>query len=202
VLAAAAVAGPAVAGPAVAGPAVAGLVAGPAAGLAAEPAVGLAAGPAAELAAELVGLLPPAVAAEPVAAAGLAAAAGLEGVDGKQLSVSAEYPGDEDVSSVVDDADGDEGADELAGDEDEVGDEDDEDVGLYEGAFVHDEDLHDAAAVVADMTEEIQAGDVQHQHSGIGGLEKYRSQIVLDTRQSLPSGSGQKAEHSWASEEP
>lgn len=117
--------------------------------------------------------------------------------------MSAEYPGDEDVSSVVDDADGDEGADELAGDGDEVGDEDDEDVGLYEGAFVHDEDLHDAAAaVVADMIEESQVADVQHQHSGIGGLGKYQSQTVLGTRQSLPSDSGQKAEHSWASEEP
>lgn len=117
--------------------------------------------------------------------------------------MSAEYPDDEDVSSVVDDAGGDEGADELAGDGDEVGDEDDEDVGLYEGAFVHDEDLHDAAAaVVADMVEEIQVADVQHQHSGIEGLGKYQSQTVLGTRQSLPSDSGQKAEHSWASEEP
>jgi len=115
--------------------------------------------------------------------------------------VSAEYR-DEDVLSAVDDADGDEDGDELAEDEDEVGDGGDEDVGLYEGAFVHDEDLHGAAAVVADMIEEIQAADVQHQHSGIGGLGKYRSQTVLDTRQSLPSDSGQKAEHSWASEEP
>jgi len=116
--------------------------------------------------------------------------------------VSAEYPGDEDAISVVGDVDGDEGEDELAADGDEVGDEDDEDVGLYEGAFAHDEDLHDVVAVVVDMIEEIQVADVQHQHSGIGGLGKYRSRTVLDTRQSLPSDSGQKAEHSWASEEP
>ena len=99
----------------------------------------------------------------------------------------------------VGDGDANEGAGGLVEGEDEVGGEDDGRADLGEGADVHGEDV----AVELHMAEEIQVENApRRSRSGTEEQMRRREIDELDTGQSLPSDSEQKAERSWASAEP